>query len=94
MNKKHIQVGIIALILLCLLVSFNENIENVIVYQGSTLPEKPITNAPQKFMPGDDLFLFTKSRCDPSFCMKGGSTYSCDKGCVELTDDDLKILRG
>jgi hypothetical protein len=55
-------------------------------YQGHGIP----LTAPPVTSPHDNsLFMLANNRCDPSCCP---SMYSCDKGCVCLTQEQKALM--
>lgn len=78
--------------------------ENLLVLFGNTLPLNPDSivlseqcannNAPSVTENNNDphsLFEFTYNKCHPSCCKT--SSFSCDHGCVCVTDDQVKFLQ-
>lgn len=75
--------------------------DKLIVYQGSTLPDKPpnavifdndvnlptIDGKPNSM---HSMFLFAANKCSPECCSY--SPFSCDRGCVCMTEDQIKFV--
>lgn len=63
--------------------------EGFTTYQGHMIPLEtpaaPLNHADQS------MFIFANNKCDPSCCP---SPYSCDKGCVCLTDEQKNLMSG
>lgn len=75
------------------------NPSNLVVFQGSALPDvppKPMEFDQHPSLPAVDgkngprsMFMMAFNKCDPSCCP---STYSCGGGCVCMTDEQRNFL--